>query len=81
MTTSEVVFYNSSWLIPVFKLSVELNILTDSYRPFELTSLSPWKNTVLVGKGVPCLSTQAQDPDSGLTPRFYCSLGVNPQAI
>ena len=68
MTTSEIVFYNSSWLIPVFKLSVELKILADSYRPFEMDQpLSLWKNMVVVTTGFPsfldgCLTPETCQP-------------------
>lgn len=46
VTTSEIVFYNSSRQIPVFKLSVELKFWADSYGPFEMDHpLSAWQNS------------------------------------
>ena len=82
MTPSEIVFYNSSGQIPVFKLSVELNILTDSYRPFEMDQpLSPWRTQYLVGGESMFKHTGSGPRILGLTPRFYCLLGVNPQGI
>lgn len=45
VTISEIIFYNSSWQIPAFKLSVELMFWTDSYSDH-----LKWANVSLNGR-------------------------------